>query len=253
MQAKQKTLVVFLPFLGASKSVQSKYVKLHESQGRNVLTRTTELREFLWPAKGLENSYKFLKSLEKKLKDADYDNVVIHSMSIGCYFYGLMLVNIRKHPQKFKQFVARAKVQIVESPVIGTLNEMATAIAISKFPKNRFKRRVLSGVSLSYFAVTNPFTVSVYNDTIEYFRSKSLPVASLIYTTEGDPMARRESFESLVEDWRKNHENVRSKVWVNSEHAGLLKTHPLEYTREVNNFVQGVLKEEPEVKLDSKL
>ena len=44
--------------------------------------------------------------------------------------------------------------------MIGTLNEMATAIAISKFPKNRFKRQVLSGVSLSYFAVTNPFTVS---------------------------------------------------------------------------------------------
>ena len=66
MQEKQKTLVVFLSFLGASKSVQSKYVKLHESQGRNVLTRTTELREFLLPAKGLENSYKFLKNLEKK-------------------------------------------------------------------------------------------------------------------------------------------------------------------------------------------
>ena len=141
-------------------------------------------------------------------------------MSIGCYFYGLMLVNIRKHPQKFKRFVARAKVQIVESPVIGTLNEMAAAIAILKFPKNRFKRRVLSGAALSYFAVTSPFTVSVYNATIEYFRSKSLPVPSLIYTTEGDPMARADAFESLVEDWRKNHENVRSKVWVNSEHAG---------------------------------
>jgi len=205
MQAKQNTLVVFLPFFGASKSVQSKYVKLHESQERQVLTKTTELREFLRPAKGLENSYKFLERLENELKSADssYDNVVIHSMSIGCYFYGLMLVNIHKHPQKFEQFVAKTKVQIVESPVIGTLNEMATAMAISKFPKNRFKQRMLSGAALSYFAVTNPFTVSVYNDTIECFRSKSLPVASLIYTTEGDPMAKADAFASLVRDWQK--------------------------------------------------
>ena len=72
----------------------------------------------------------FLKSLEKNLKSPDntIENIVVHSMSIGCYFYGLMLVNIHKHPDKFEQFVAKTKLQIVESPVIGTLNEMTTEI-----------------------------------------------------------------------------------------------------------------------------
>ena len=55
--------------------------------------------------------------------------VICHSMSVGCYFYSLIMINALKNPLTFNKFIRNINGQIIESPVLGSLNEMALSVS----------------------------------------------------------------------------------------------------------------------------
>ena len=234
-------LVIFLPFLGASNKAISKYVKLYENYGCSVITHKPSLIDFLWPRTGLKNSTNFLTQIQTNHKVGQ--PVVIHSMSIGCYFYGLMLMNINKEPERYKELKFSFRGVVCDSPVVGRLREMATGISMSTFD-SKIMQKLLESLSLSYFAVTRPFTVQYYEGAIDAFHYKPLPVPSVLYMAEGDPMALPAEFQKLVANWKSSGLDVSHKVWANAQHAGILRAYPDKYKTCIYDFLDKVLKGE---------
>ena len=101
--------------------------------------------------------------------------------------------------------------------------------------------------------MTKNYTAKVYADLITKFFNEPILVKSLVYTTEEDPMALPESFENLVESWKKCNVDVDDRVWENSRHARLLKTHSEEYEKCIINFLQQVSQSKKDQDFNSKL
>merc|ERR1719320_21593 len=232
-------IVLFFPFLGAKKSAIKKYENMYKEVGCEVYTHQTNVTDFLWPSSGFKNSYNYLLKIEEILNKAEYKDktLVTHSMSVGCYFYSLIVINALRNPLTFEKFLSNTKGQIVESPVVGTLNEMSLGMALAAFPKSKIKQKILVSLANSYFFVTKNHTVKVYEDIIEKFLNEPLSVKSLIYTTKGDPMALPKSFENFVASWKKGGVDVDDRVWENSRHARLMMTHLEEYKKCILNFL----------------
>ena len=248
-------IVLFFPFLGAKETAVKKYENMYKKVGCEVYTHKTNVTDFLWPSSGFKNSYNYLVKIEEVLSKAENKHkiVVSHSMSVGCYFYGLIMINALKNPLIFTKFLSNINGQIIESPVVGSLNEMALGMAISAFPKSKLKQKVLVFFANAYFSMTKNYTAKVYADIITKFLNEPILVKSLVYTTKGDPMALPESFENLVKSWKKCKIEVDDRVWENSRHAMLLKTHPEEYENCIINFLQLVSQNKKNQDFNSKL
>lgn len=233
-----KPIVVFLPFLGATSKAIEKYVDLYETYGCQVITHKTNIRDFIWPSSGMNNSLIFLKELENTL--SSNSKVIVHSMSIGCYFYSLILMHLNEKPENFSNLKNSLKGQVIDSPVVGSLNHMATGIAISSFPNGPLQQRLLESFVLLYFLTTKPFTVKYYESAITTFREAPCHVPSILFTTENDPMALPSEFNSLVEDWKRLGIDVVDKIWTESKHASILRTHPEQYRKYIYSFLSKV-------------
>ena len=224
---QSKPLVLLFPFLGASTNVIKKYASIYEKNGCNVLSFPIQLKEFLWPKLGLKNSYLLLTNLERRIS-ASNEQIIVHSMSIGCYFYALMMCVMKENPQKFSKIRSNICGQIVDSPVVGTLNEMA--IGVSKMVTSADAARSLFyGLCQFYFMFSKPYTVDYFNESIEVFKHNSPTAPSLLLKADKDEMALPEAFQDLVEAWCIRNDDVTFKVFENSYHIGILKTHPEEY------------------------
>lgn len=234
----KKPLVLLFPFLGAPSAVVQKYASMYENNGCNVLSFPIELKEFLWPKSGLKNSHLLLDKLEKRVAVSN-EQIIVHSMSIGCYFYALMMCNMNENPDKFANIRSNIVGQVVDSPVVGTLNEMA--IGVSKMVTSAATARSLFySLCRFYFMVTKPYTVNYFNKAIEVFKNHSPIAPSVILKADHDEMALPEAFHDLVECWSAKNDNVTFKILNNSYHIGLFKTHPEEYQSMVKELVANV-------------
>jgi len=234
----KKPLVLFFPFLGATSGVIKKYAELYENNGCTVLSFPIEMKEFLWPKAGLKNSHILLEKLEKRIAKTN-EQVIVHSMSIGCYFYALMMCNMHQNPEKFPNFRSSIVSQVVDSPVVGTLNEMA--IGVSKMvASGATARSMFYHMCQFYFMVSKPFTVDYFNESIDVFKNHSPTVPSILLKADQDNMALPEAFNDLVQSWSKRNSNVSFKILDNSYHIGLLKTHPEQYQDMIAELVNNV-------------
>ena len=248
-------IVLFFPFMGAKESVIKKYENMYKEVGCEVYTHQTNLTEFLWPSSGFKNSYNYLLKIEELLNKAENKDkiLVTHSMSIGCYFYSLILINALKNPLTFNKFLSHINGQIVESPVLGTLNEMSLGMATAAFPKSKIKQKILFSLANTYFFITKNYTAKIYDDIIHKFYNEPVTVKSLVYTTKGDPMALPKSFENLVTFWKKGGADVDDRIWENSRHARLMMTHLEEYKKCILNFLLTTNQKKENQSLKSKL
>ena len=224
----EKPLVLMLPWFGATNKAIAKYSSLYENVGCDVLIRKAKLVDFLLPNRGLKVSRKFLFELQNQVI-GDNRPLVIHSFSIGCYFYALMLYNIRNNPDQFEKVAKSIQIQIIDSPVIGTLNEMAIGIS-SVSSSNSLVQKLIKTIILSYFFITKPMTVKLYDLIIHTIKYDPVKVPSLLMTSNNDPMALPIAFNEFVAAWKNLEIEVTEKNWPQSEHAQHLKFHPELYT-----------------------
>ena len=241
---KEKPLVVILPWWGAPEKAILKYEKVYENAGCDVIVKKVQQIDFLRPNLGLKKSKEFLLDLEKVVASQNCP-LIFHCTSIGCYFYALMLIHLKDDPY-FYNFAKSIKAQILDSPVVGTLNEMATGVA-NNTTSNKFAQNILKTMVLCYFSVTKPFTIKLYNQSIEVIKYNPPKIPSLLITSDNDPLALPHSFMSFVDAWKDIGVDVTWKVWKDSKHAQHLRYHPDEYISLVQQTLSKALDIEPKI------
>lgn len=182
-------IVLILPWLNAPKTAIKKYEEMYARQGLQSLTYQANLKEFIFPKAGLKRSLVMLnhlleiltKNTEKQTK------IVVHSSSVGCYFYALMLWQMKRNPDIYEIVKNAISAQVCDSPVIGTLNEMAYGVGKMLSPKSDLISRFYQNLCMLYFSQAKS-TVSLYDELIFTFKHDSPSVPSFICSAENDPM-----------------------------------------------------------------
>nr|XP_039252597.1 uncharacterized protein LOC120329870 [Styela clava] len=232
-------LVVIMPWLGATNAGINKYKNLYSKFGFETLIHYASLKDFLWPKSGLQSSMMFLRKLENILtlgNEKTNRNIIVHSFSIGCYFYSLMLMQMESHPVLQNKILHNISVQIMDSPVVGTLNQMAIGVGNMMSQNSASLASIYKHICMCYFALTKQHTVKYYNEAIEIIKFRAPKVPSLMMSSKKDPMLIPEAFEEFYQSWSK-HQPVVYKMWDDSGHAQHLKYHPEEYLKLIENLL----------------
>ena len=233
---EKKPLVLLFPWLGAPKDSISKYVNIYNAAGCDVIIKTASVIDFLWPNCGINNCKKFLE--ENKIASLSVDRlVIIHSMSVGCYFYSILLHLMQTNKSYYFDLLQNIKGQVFDSPVIGSLNEMATGVSTTT-TNNKIAGLILKNLTLTYFCLSRPFTITIYDKLINITKHELPCVPSLLMSSIGDPLSSLNAFNNLVNCWKDRNIPFVSKMWNKSVHAQHLKYHPILYQSLVNNFIK---------------
>lgn len=224
-----KGIVLILPWLKAPKTAIKKYEELYARQGFEPLTYQANLKDFIFPKSGLESSLITLNYILEILAKSDekQTKIVVHSSSVGCYFYALLLWQMKRNPDTYAVVKNAIVAQVCDSPVIGTLNEMAYGVGKMLSPKSDLVSRFYHSICMLYFGWAKD-TVSLYDELILTFKHDAPAVPSLICSAENDPMRIPVAYEDLCNVW-KGRSLVLEKVWAKSQHAQNLRYYPEEY------------------------
>ena len=224
-----KPVVLIFPWLGATENAVSKYVKLYQDLllDCDIVVKEVQLFDFLWPSSGIRNCKNFLVKLETEMFSCDRP-VIIHSMSVGCYFYAIMLFVLKHNPKEFSKIRKNIAAQIVDSPVTGSLNEMASGVSTSS-TSSKLGQNLLKHITLLYFASTKFCTVKLYNKFIDILTYQCFIVPSLVMSSLDDPLSLSQTYHNFVGAWSNRNANVTSKFWETSVHAQHFRYHKDEY------------------------
>lgn len=238
----EKPLVVMLPWWGAPEKAVLKYRNLYEDFGCNVVVKKVQPVDFLRPHLGLKKSKEFLLDLNEVVVSKTCP-VIFHCTSIGCYFYALILIHLNNNPSDYSVFSKCIKAQIFDSPVVGTLNEMAIGVS-NNTTSNEIGRSLLKNIVMGYFALTKAFTVKVYNQSINAIKYDPPKVPSLLMTSNNDALALPETFLEFVHSWKNSGVDVSYKIWNDSKHAQHFRYHPDEYRNLVYQVLSKAISDE---------
>lgn len=232
-------VVLLLPWLGATKAAVEKYENLYAGYGFDTIVHHASLKDFLWPKSGLQSSLIFLRELEQKLASNNNNptqKVIVHSFSIGCYFYSLMLLQLECHPDLQKTILSNISAQVMDSPVVGTLYQMAIGVGKMLSQNSSYLAAIYKHLCLAYFALTKRHTVKYYNKTIEAIKFRQPKVPSLMMSSKNDPMLIPEALEDFYQSWSKC-QPVSLKMWEESGHSQHLRYHPDEYVSLIEDLL----------------
>lgn len=227
MSHNKKRLVVILTWLGATPSAVGKYKQLYSDEEYDFVEYYPIVKDFLWPRYGLSSASNTLGDLEAILAKGEHSSVVIHAFSIGCYYYALMLYQMRTCKQKFFRVQSMICAQVMDSPVIGSTSEMTHGVAKMITRRPALKAAVKCLCQL-YLALTKSQTVHYYDIVFAEIKFKSLPVPSLILTSYGDPMIVIEATIDVRNQWKKRHPTT-VQIWQDSSHVEHLRFHRAHY------------------------
>ena len=234
---RKSSLVVFFPWLYASRQAVDKYCDVYHERGYDVLSVTCQLKHFLLPSTSGTVARELLGYL--MTSQADRTSYVIHASSVGAYVYTVVLLEIVDNLAKYAPIKDRIRGQIFDSITVGGLKQMANGIALRS--KNVITQNLIRGGANSYFLLTWPITVRFYNKTIDLFWSAPCRTPVLFYYSLNDTMSDPETMEKLIKHWKEEHRmDVAAKYWEKSIHAGHLRTYPDEYLETLDNYLKGI-------------
>ncbi|RVE71942.1 hypothetical protein OJAV_G00056720 [Oryzias javanicus] len=230
-----KPLMLMLPWLGSRPQAVAKYCEIYFRTGFDVLVVESEVKDFLWPRWGLDRGKKLLDLLltEQFMSRP----LLVHAFSIGGYTFGQLLVHVSHDQQKYQEIANRIKGQVYDSLVIGSLEQMATGLGKTVFP--RFET-LIKQISLLYFTIFKTQTVDYFNSSIDVFWNTPVKAPALMFFCENDVMSHSETVEKLVDHWKTRGMEVTVKKWEDSTHAGHLKRYPQEYLTALNMFLHSL-------------
>ena len=102
-----------------------------------------------------------------------------------------------------------------------------------------FRRMVLQTVNV-YYHITHKVTKSTYNKLVQHFKEEPVPIPTLFFYAENDPVCDTKALEDMINEWRSKKPGFEVTVvsWPKSIHAAHLKEHREEYVE----ALQGLLK-----------
>lgn len=232
---EEKPLMVMLPWLGSRPQAVAKYCEIYFRTGLDVLVVESEVREFLWPRWGLDHSKRLLELLQSECFASR--PLLVHAFSIGGYTFAQLLVHVSQDMQKYQALTQRIIGQIYDSLVVGSLENMATGLGKTVFPR---WETLVKQTSLLYFSTFKRQTVDYFNTGVDVFRNSPVTAPALFFFCENDVMSDPRAMEELIDQWRNRGIDVTAKKWEDSTHAGHLKRHPQEYLATLEMFFHSV-------------
>nr|CAB3263001.1 uncharacterized protein LOC100186401 [Phallusia mammillata] len=224
---ERRPIVVIFPWLGATPKHIEKYASIYTSVGFRVLVKVPETMDFLWPRRGIQNGYKFLENLNKMMGNEEC-SIIIHGMSIGCFFYCVLLLIFERQPELFKRIQSNIRCQILDSPVIGSLGKMAEGTAKS-VSNSVTIQHILNAFLHFYFGTSMPFTVWYYNLFNQIIKERPLQIPTLLLSSKDDQLACIKELGKVVDCWKQQGVCLTQKVWETSEHCSHLRNFPSLY------------------------
>lgn len=224
-----------LPWLGSRPQAVAKYCQIYFRSGLDVLVVESEIQEFLWPSWGLARGKRVLELLESERFVSR--PLLVHAFSIGGYTFTQVMVHMSQDTQKYQALLQRIKGQVYDSLVAGSLENMATGLGKTVFPRWEL---LVKHISLFYFSMFKQQTVDYFNSGIEVFRNTPITAPALFFFCENDVMSDPRALEEIIDYWRKSGIDVTAKKWEDSTHAGHLRRHREEYLTTLDMFLHSL-------------
>ncbi len=232
-------LVLFFPWLGASKKAKEAYCSLYHERGWDVLVIQGAAKHFLWPSK----AQNIINDVQKYVLSPDVleerSGFMVHSMSLGSFLFTVFTIEIQDNKEKYQSLIAKIQAQIFDSIVIGSLSLMGQGIADS-LTKSLWKRLCIRGLVALYFSLTKKFTVEYYDFCVRRLHNDPLVVPTFIYYSQNDPLSSPEALQNFIGHLRSHHPkmDLSFKCWAKSGHAAHLRLHEEEYVSELASFLE---------------
>ncbi|KAK3590343.1 hypothetical protein CHS0354_025735 [Potamilus streckersoni] len=243
---RKSTLVLLFGWYGASSAAVDKYCELYHSKGYDVLFIPGYAKYFLWPRnceKVVDNLLNYL------LLHCDiYDRFLIHAFSIGAYMYTVLLNAMYEHPQTFDEVRKRIYAIVFDSLTFGSFQRMSNGFA-NGLTQNRIARAMIPWMMFLFYGISYPWTISFYIRHVELFKTRPLPVMTLVFYCRNDPMSDWEGLEKMMDNWKKMGIQVTAKGWDKSVHAANIVHHKNDYVQVLHDFLHKLETSLPKARL----
>ncbi|CAL8386077.1 unnamed protein product [Gadus morhua 'NCC'] len=230
-----RTLVLFLPWLGARPEALAKYRALYLGRGMDVLTVESGARLFLWPRWGLAYGRDVLRLLEQPWLQRR--PLLVHAVSIGGYTFSTMLSHLAQGPERYARITERVRGHVYDSMVAGSLEHMAAGLGKTLFPRLEF---LVRNAALFFFWLFRRHTADFYDSGVHVFRNNPVRAPALFFFCDNDVMCDPVAMETVMELWRGRGVAVDRRRWPVSVHAAHLRCHRDEYLAALEAFLSSL-------------
>ncbi|XP_067110628.1 transmembrane protein 53-like isoform X2 [Osmerus mordax] len=230
-----RPLLLLFPWLGARPAGIAKYRDLYLGRGLDVLVVESNVWLFLWPRWALEYGAEVL----QVLGDPRFTQrpLLVHASSIGGFTFTQLLMHMAQGPGELSHLARRVRGQVYDSMVVGSLEQMATGLGKTLFPRMEVLVRRLA---LGYFWLFKTHTADTYLNCIQVFYNSPVTSPALFFFCENDCLCNPVAMEAVIDHWRKRGVVVETRKWKESIHAGHLRCHPQEYLSMLETFVNSL-------------
>ncbi|KAL3855767.1 hypothetical protein ACJMK2_014972 [Sinanodonta woodiana] len=243
---QKSTLVLLFGWYKATPAAVDKYCELYHNKGYDVLFIPGYAKYFLWP-RNCETVVDHLLNYILLICGV-YERFLIHAFSIGAYMYTVLLKVMYERPQTFDVVRLKICAIVFDSLTFGSLQRMSNGIA-NGLTQNRVARVAIPWIMVLFYGLSYPWTIPFFTSHIELFKTRPLPVMTLMFYCRNDPMSDWEELEKMIENWKKMGIQVTAKGWDKSVHAANIVHHRNEYVQVLHDFLQKLEANLPKARL----
>ncbi|XP_070559824.1 transmembrane protein 53-like [Ptychodera flava] len=227
---KDRPMVLMFGWMSAKQRYINKYVEVYNSKGCDVLVVKMDPINLVWPSTGQSVAQELLDYIEK-----GDQKLIVHSFSVGGHLYGELLRRIDSKPDRYAGVKDRIVGQIFDSCTSAKDSFHSICDAITQNPVLWF---LLKSVAVTYFWMTQKYTVSHIKKTRETLRQNPVNTPILMLYSLDDPIGSAKANEQLSEIWKRDLDyQVQSKCWDSSPHVEHMRKHRAEYVDAVYKFL----------------
>lgn len=219
-----KTLVVILPWTRYSRAELDDYMNLYRRREMDILVLRTAPWYVMSPPRG---SKKLFNPTAEFLAHCDYENLIIHGLSVGGYTWGEILMALSTTQDGLK---AIGKVRGVILDSVLELQHIHLGFIEGQTKSDTFATTLEIG-SLGHG--------DRYAAAYEALEAKTR-CPSLFFVSQNDKLSSLDFSRSLANTWsHKLTNSVTFNVW-NDGHVGHLNGRPRDYESAVDQFVDSL-------------
>uniref|UniRef100_A0A4W5MRN3 Si:dkey-5i3.5 n=1 Tax=Hucho hucho TaxID=62062 RepID=A0A4W5MRN3_9TELE len=229
--SSHRPLLLLFPWLGARPGAMAKYRDFYLERGLDILSVESIVWHFLWPRWGREYAAEVLELLDDpRFKGR---TLLVHAFSIGGYTFCQLLSQMVREPHKYPGLAQRVVGHVYDSLVIGSLEQMATGLGKTLFPRIE---PLVRYIAMLYFWLFKSQTVHYYDNLVQVFYNSPVTAPAVFFFCENDVLCDLVAMEAVLDFWRKRGVSVETRKWKESVHAAHLRCHPEEYLSTLETF-----------------
>ena len=228
------SLVLLFGWLYSKEQHLEKYRKIYFDKGFDVLTVKANAKDILIPPLGsqvvAQRVLDFLKAHQS------YDNIIVHTFSVGSYQFGEVLIMMNKveNQELCDYFQSRFKGIVLDSPSYADDAPSGLAAVTTNYSIFRFLITNTMRFYMIFFThiITNNYKNS---EAMVIKHSNRCPVHFFI--SRNDPIANVDKSFKFIEVLKAKDVDVTFKCWHYSVHVSHLFKYPVEYRECLHAFI----------------